>query len=153
MTSPFGDITGGKLTVLCDYTLDRLEANKATIGQGIEDVFYGDQLMIPRTPTLCLEPDGKRRELQGVPRRTENTYTMYIILYVSEVQDTSKNARDALVLGEAVEDFLHADPTMNDLVVHSFCSELDPGYRTRQGTRYRACRITFQATNKTVLGM
>jgi hypothetical protein len=153
MTSPYADTVHGKLTVLCDYVFDRLTANKVDIGTGIEDVFYGDQTMIPRTPALCLEPDGKKRELQGVPRRTENMYTMYIILYVSKVDDTQANARDALVLAEAVEDFLHADPTLDDRVIHSFCTEVEPGYRTRQGTRYRACRITFQAINKTVLGM
>jgi hypothetical protein len=153
MTTPYSDIVHGKLSGLCRYVLDRLDGNKAVLGQGIADTFYGDQVMIPRTPTLCLEPDGKRRELQGVPRRVENTYTMYIILYVSKVDDTQVNAEDVLILAEAVEDFLHVDPTLDDRVIHSFCTEVEPGYRTRQGTRYRACRITFQAINKTVLGM
>lgn len=156
MSTPFGDVAHGKLSELCDYWFEKFEANKTVLG--LADVFYGDQRQIPRTPTLCLEPDMKRRELEGVPRRTLNTFSMYVLLYISKMDDVQVNARDALVLAEAVEDFLHADPTCHappaqPLLVHSYCTEVEPGYRTRQDTRFRACRIKFEGINKTVLGM
>lgn len=151
MTSPVLDTQFGQLYKLCDYWMAKFEADKVTLG--LADVFYGDQKQIPRTPTLCLEPDGKRRELAGVPRRTENTLSFYGLLYISKVEDVQINARDALMLAETVETYMHLDPTSGGYLIHGFCSEVEPGYRVRGDTRFRACRIKFEGINKTVLGM
>jgi hypothetical protein len=156
MTSPVLDSAYGQLYKVADYWHTKFEANKVSLG--LADVFYGDQKQIPRTPALCIEPDGKKRDLSGAPRRTENTFGIYFLLYVSTVASVETNARDALVLGETIETFLHQDPTCHTapaqpLVVHGYCVEVEPGYRTRGDTLYRACRIKYEAINKTCLGM
>jgi hypothetical protein len=151
MTSPVLDSTFGQLYKLCDYWHAKFEADKSTLG--LADVFYGDQKQIPRTPTLCLEPDMKRRALDGVPRRTQNTLSFYVLLYISKVADVQVNARDALLLAESIETYIHLDPTSDNYLVHGYCAEIEPGYRTRGDTRFRACRIKFEGINKTVLGM
>ena len=152
MTNPYSDVANGKLGLFCQKVFDLLEANKVPLG--LADVFYGDQQQIPRTPAACVEPDGKRRILQGVPRRTENTFGLYVLLYISEIsQSVQDNARESIEFAERVEDLLHADPTLDGLLIHSFCVEVEPGYRMRKDTRFRACRIKFEGINKTVLGM
>jgi hypothetical protein len=151
MTSPVLDSVYGQLYRLCDYWKAKFDADKETLG--LADVFYGDQNQIPRTPALCLEPDGKRRELAGVPRRVENTLGLYVLLYISKVADTESNARDALVLAETIETYMHQDRDSGGYLVHGYCTDVEPGYRTRGDTRFRACRLKFEGINKTVLGM
>ena len=151
MTNPFADTTYGQLSVMCDRLFTLLDNNKAALG--LADLFYGDQSKIPRTPTLCLEPDIKQRTLAGVPRRSENTLRAYLLIYVSKVQDVQSNSRDVLVFAETVEALLHVEPTLGGLLVHSFCPAIEPGYRTRDNTQFRACRITFEGINKSILGM
>lgn len=153
MTSPFTDTTQGKLSIVCNKVFDSLQGNMLSFTPTVQDVFYGDQQQIPRTPAICVEPDGKKRTIDGVPRRSANEFSLYVLLYVSAVTDSQSNARQALDLAEQVEDFLHKDPTLGGLLVHSFCSELEPGYRQRKDTLFRACRIKFEGINKTVLGM
>jgi len=153
MTNPFSDVELGKLSKFCAYTFTRLNENKEIFTPAIQDVFYGDQQQIPRTPAICIEPDGKKRTIEGVPRRAANEYGLYVILYVSAVTDSQSNSRQSVELAEQVEDFLHADPTLDGLVIHSYCTELEPGYRQRKDTLFRACRIKFEGINKTVLGM
>jgi hypothetical protein len=149
MTAP--DSVYGMLTNFCNYTFDSLVENKEALG--LADVFYDDQNQIPRTPTACVVPDEKSRELAGVPRLSQNTFGLYVLLYTSKIGDVQDNARDALAFAEQVEFFLHSDPTLGGLVVHSFCTRTEPGYRTRDKTTFRACRIKFEGINKSVLGM
>jgi hypothetical protein len=151
MTSPVLDGTFGQLYKLCDYWMTKFETDKGTLG--IQDVYYGDQKQIPRTPSLCLEPDAKRRELAGVPRRVENTLGFYVLLYISKVTDVETNARDALVFAETVETYIHQDKDSGGYLVHGYCTDVEPGYRTRGDSKFRACRIKFEGINKTVLGM
>lgn len=153
MTSPVLDSVYGQLFKLCDYWMNKFDTDKQLFN--LEDVFYGDQNQIPRTPALCLEPDGKRRVIEGVggSGRVLNTMGLYVLLYISKVQDTQVSARDALVLAESIEAYMHQDKSSGGLLVHGYCTEVEPGYRTRGDTRFRACRIKFEGINKTVLGM
>lgn len=153
MTNPYSDQPQGRLDTFCNAVFDLCVAAGPGLGIAEEDIYYGDQSQIPRTPTLCIEPDEKRRDLQGAPRRVLNTFSVYLILYISKVTDTQTNARDALTLAEDLEAVLHAEPTFGNLLIHSFATKVEPGYRVKANTQFRACRITFEGTNKTVLGM
>src|SRR5262245_37428517 len=126
MTGPIVDTQYGQLFKLCDYWLNKFTTDQVTLG--LADVFYDDQKQIPRTPTLCLVPDGKKRELAGVggSGRPENRFSFYILLYVSKVADTQVNARDALVLAETIENYVHQDITSGGYLVHGFCTEVEP---------------------------
>jgi hypothetical protein len=151
MSAPFSDAFYGRLSTFCERIYDLLITNQEALG--LADVFYGDQQQIPRTPAACVEPDKKSRELSGNPRMTTNNMSAYVLLYVSKLTDPQDNARQALEVGEAVETLLHADPTLGGFLVHSYVTSVEPGYRARGNSQFRACRIEFQGFNKTMLGM
>ena len=156
MTSPLElDATSGSYYVFAKTLQGIAEANQAELG--LADVWYGDQQQIPRTPTLCVVPDGKRRELQGSPRRVENTLRCYLLLYHSKIQDIQKNNEEVDQLAESLEKLVHADPTLGGLVIHSLVTDIDAGEVTRlvdtRRTMYRAARLTVEGISKTALPM
>jgi len=124
---------------------------------GIIDIWYGDQKQIPRTPTLCIVPDGKTREIEGAPRRSRNSLKCYMVLYHSKVQDVQKNSEEVDQLAEALETEVHKDPTLGGLVIHSLVSSIDAGEITRlvntTTTLFRASRLTVEGLSKTLLPM
>lgn len=132
-----------------DYLVDLLTSNKSSLG--LQDVFYGDQNNIPRTPTACMDPGDKRRELNGAPRRTLVTLTNYIIVYHNKMQSTAKVRREDDLLAEAIEAVIHQDGTMAGLVIHSMVTSIESGYLMRDRTMFRASRITVEATVQEML--
>jgi hypothetical protein len=146
---PYDDAVFGQLLTYCQKVHDLLKANLTSLG--LVGISFGDQIKIPATPWLCVEPDTKSRELAGVPRVTNNTLKTYIIVYVSKVDDIEVNSADALRIAEGVEFFLHKYANLEGQVVHHFCIAVEPGYRTRAGTKFRACRLSFEAITKTAL--
>lgn len=121
-----------------------LNNNKVTLG--LASVFYGDQNNIPHTPTACIDPGGKRRELEGAPRRTKTTLYNYIIVYHNKLVDVSTLQDDADNRAEAIEALIHQDPYMSDSVVHSMVTSIDSGYLERRNAIYRASRLTVEAS-------
>lgn len=126
--------------------VDLLEANKSALG--LTDVWLGDQVRVPRTPCVAVEPGPKGREYNGAPRRFVVTLESYIMLYIEKVQDTQLNTQEATTLAEEVEAVLHADAQMGGLVVSSYVAQSDPGYAERSNTQFRAVRLTFRATSQ-----
>ena len=151
MTAP--DAIHGSLLQYGRALFTLLEANRVTLG--LEEVYFGDQVKIPKTPTLVVEPDTKRRELAGVPRRVENTLRAWVIIYYSRVENTETSAVGALEVAERVETFLHRreHQDLNGLVIHMYCTETEPGYRTKDNSRFRAVRLSVEGITKTMLGM
>jgi hypothetical protein len=142
-----------KVSVVAQLVLDRIEANAKALK--LNTVLFGDQQRIPTNMTVCVEPDDKRTELEGVPRRGLHTMQVYIIGYVAKVDSTEgQNALAAVQLGEALEDLLNAWEwrDMVGAVIHCYVSNIEPGYRNREGTKWRAVRVTFTAISKTVIG-
>lgn len=139
-----------KVTDFADYLFTTLNSNKEELG--VVDVFYGDQDRIPRTPTICVEPDEVNRVLNGVPRRVSVNLRAFLICYHSEVRSPQSNRRDADLLAEAVEETLHQDATLGGLVIHSFATSVQSGYATKNNAVFRASRITFEGTSQQVLG-
>jgi hypothetical protein len=146
---PYSDADFGQLSKYCRKVFELVTEAKQALG--LADVFYGDQNKIPRTPAACIVPDVKRRELKGAPRGVENILSTYILVYVSKVDDVQKNEESAIVIGEAIETYLHQFRDLQGLVVHCYCSAIEPGYRTREGTQFRAVRLTFEGLSKTIL--
>lgn len=132
-------------------------AENAKDDLGIADIWYGDQQQIPRTPTLCIVPDGKTRQIEGAPRRSRNNLKCYLVLYHSKVQDVQKNSEEVDQLAEALEAEVHKDPTLGGLVIHSLVSSIDAGEITRlvntTKTLFRASRLTVEGNSKTLLPM
>jgi hypothetical protein len=137
--------------VFANKTQDIVTSAKSTYG--IADIFYGDQIQIGRTPTVCIWASSKRREIAGAPRRSHNTLEAYLMVYISKVQDVQLNSLEADTLAEGLETELHKDPTLGGLVFHSLVTSIEFGYQTRSNTQFRTARITFQGESKTLLPM
>jgi hypothetical protein len=139
------------LEVFTGYLYDLVLANQVALG--VVDVFYSDQWRIPRTPTICVQASRKSRELVGAPRRVRNTLESYIIVYFSKVTDVQENARDADVMGDALEALVHANITFGGLVTNSMVILNESGYRPKPDTQFRAVRLTVQGQSTTMLPM
>jgi hypothetical protein len=142
-------MTTANIRILGDYIYDTLVAASPELG--INDIFKGDQLKIARTPTVCIEPTTKRRQLVGAPRRTETEVEFDLLVYHSRVDDNQRNREDLDILADGIEEVIHKDPTMGGLVIHSMVSSMDPGYSAKGSVFYRAYKITVQCQIREML--
>lgn len=135
------------LVDMADYLINllKLPANVALSGVAVEDIYYGDQTNIPRTPSACVEPGTKTRQLQGAPRRTQVDKVCHIIVYHAEVGSSSDLRKEADKTSEKIEGIIHADPYMTETVMDSMVTAIDSGYLLRRNTLYRASRLTVEA--------
>ena len=118
-----------------------------------EDVTYGDQDKIPRTPFLCVESGPKTRTIdgKGASGRTENNFTVFIMCYISNIRSVQENREDADLFAEQIEALLHSDVQLGGIVIHGFVTSIEPGYATRSGALMRVARITWQGLTKTLI--
>lgn len=141
------------------YVIDKIKAlcvanslvTSTGVAVGVDDVYYGDQEKFPRSPSVCVDPGNRQRTLQGVSYRTDNAFTVYILVYHARIQDNQVTRKEAQQISEQIETALHLDPQLGGNVIHSFCSLNESGYVYRQGTMYRTNRITFEPYSKTRL--
>lgn len=125
---------------------------------GFQSVWFGDQNLIPKTPTVCVEPGTKRRELYASQDHTENNIDTYFLIYHSPISEMQQARRDNIRLAESLERYLHMnhlrlyDASGRQLTVHGSCVELDPGYATKANTLYHTTQITWRSLTKTWLG-
>lgn len=145
--------------VVTQYIIDKIKAaciandivTSTNVALAADDVYYGDQEKFPRTPSVCVDPGNRQRALQGVSYRTDNNFTIYILVYHAMLQDNQVTRKEVQQLAEAIETLLHADPTLGGNVIHSFCSLNESGYVYRNSTMYRTNRMTFEPYSKTRL--
>lgn len=114
-------------------------------------IFYGDQTRLPGYPAVCVQADTKDRTYSGSFRRTENTFTVHILVYHGEIRSVEENLEEAETLAESIESLIHADATLGGLVIDIFVSQLTSGRAVRSGTPVRASRLTCTAKSKTAL--
>jgi len=135
---------------ISQYIKDLL-ANNTTLG--LQDVWYGDQQLVPRVPAAAVEPGTLRRSLGGVSPGgvTENYIAVYVMVYHAGIKDTQTTKKECDEHAEKIITALHADLTMGGLVIHGFCTEVDPGYATRGGELFFATRIQWEGLTKTRL--
>lgn len=138
-----------RIDVIGQHVYTLLNDNK--VGAGLQDVWYGDQSTLPHTPAACVETGPKRRTYNGVPRRFEVDFEVYILLYMERIQDFQKNRKEAEELSEAVEVILHQDPTLGGLAVDSYVSAAEPGYATRGRLLVSAVRLTLAVKSQRML--
>lgn len=154
MSSPYSVYTS-KVSVIASELKTRIDAVKGTFTPPIQDVWYGDQDRIPRTPALCVEPSDKARDLEGVPNMTRNEFEVFLLIYHNKAQDNQDTRLEVDQIAEQVEDFLHTDLQLvvagNPLIIHGYVTRIESGMQYKQGTLYRAARITYYARNKTSL--
>jgi hypothetical protein len=139
------------LSQVIDQVVDMLKEWSEDLGVGEEDIYYGDQERIPRSPTLCVEPAEKSPELYGASRMTKMDITCYVLVYHSEIKNVEENRRNADRLAERIADLLNEDGTFKGGAIHCWVSNIASGYATKQNTTMRASRITFSLTSRELL--
>lgn len=148
------------ILVVADRVYTILNAVKGTLTYGsitLQDVWFGDQLLLPRTPALCVQPGIMRRPLAGVPAQTENMIDTTLLLYHAKVDEQQTALRETIGLAEVIEKYLHINHLQllnasgDRLTTHSFVTEKDPGYVYRSGTLYHAVQMNWYSLTKTRL--
>jgi hypothetical protein len=130
-----------------------LEANKVVLL--LDDVLYGNHIMIPRSSAAVVMPLGKRRQLAGVSApggRTLNQLMVGVDLHWSKVGDEETERKNADSRGTAVEDMLHNDTTLSGIVIHGFVTQVDRGEsQFANNSMFRSVRMVYEAQTKTYL--
>jgi hypothetical protein len=140
-----------RLDVITEAVFDAIVAQKTPLG--LEDIWFGEQSKIPRTPAVCVVGDSKRRDPSGAPRMVTNTFVVRVDVYISKVQDIQESDRDALVLADNVEVVLHSDLTFDGLVYGSLVTANEQGVFNKANTNFRSARLSLELTSKTMLPM
>ena len=136
-------------TLMAQHIYQRLVDNREPLR--LADVYYGDQNLLPRTPAVCVQPGGWLRELAGAPRRIDQTTQVYIIVYHNSIQDTQANELEVGQFAEAVAKFVDDDSPCGGLVIHSFITAFEPGWRTLGTSKYRSTRLTWTGLTRVAL--
>lgn len=139
-----------RYSVFAQYVKDQLETKKTDLG--LNRVIYGDQDKLPPGTVVCVEPNRKLIELNGVPRKTLITIELFVMVYIGVIQITDDNRKAADDKIEDIEDYLNELNTLEDQAIHSFVSSIESGFATKNGTLVRASRLTFTITTQKVLG-
>jgi len=137
-----------KATVVSQRIYDYLIEGRLILG--LEEVYDGDEQLIPKTPSVCVIMGNKNRLLSGVPFRTDNTFEIFLMVYHGKIQDSQLNQRECMNLAEAIEDYLHLDKTMGDNVIHGYCTGIEPGALRLGNTMMFVSRITWSGLTKTL---
>jgi hypothetical protein len=137
------------ITELSQYMYDLVYNNRLILG--FEDVYDGEQDLIPRTPACLIVMGEYTREYTGAPFRTDNTFTVFLMLYHEKIQDTQLNQRECMEQAEQLMLFLHQDLTMGGLVINGFVSNIEPGYIKSGKSMTYVSRLTWTAFTKTMI--
>lgn len=163
MTSPYS-IYSANIVVITNKLLTRVGDG---IGAGAytltnfptfstDDIYYGDQDLLPRTPSVCIEPNDKNRSLAGAPNMTDNEFEIYAMIYHNKVQSNATTRQEVDQLAYEIEAWIHKDlqlklGTSTPALIHGFVVSNESGYTFKNNTLYRTARLTYKGKNKTSL--
>lgn len=133
--------------VIATYVYDMVSAAKSDLG--LQDVWYGDQELLPHTPAACVIPGNKRREFAGASYRTMNTFETYVLIYYGKIQDIQANLHASTAIADSVETLVHSDLTLGGNVISVICTQDEPGMVTKSGVLMVGARLTFESQSKT----
>jgi len=130
-------------SALYDYLLD------GKIQLGLEDVWYDISGLVPRTPSILVEPQSKTRELTQTGFQTTNTFDISVIIIHARMASESVTNAESLKLAEDVESYLHENRRLDDKLIHSYVVSLEQGSITQQSVLLRATRLMWRGISKT----
>jgi len=154
MTGPYPYTSD--ISVIAQLLVAKIDAAKATFRVPVVDVFYGDQDRIPATPSVCVEPGDKTRQLDGAPSMTQNEFEIYILVYHNKVQENQLTRLECDQIAYDIEMLVHQDLQLTNggvtpNVIHGFVRNNESGYTYKRETLYRSARLTWYGKNKTSL--
>lgn len=154
MTGPYS-VYSSNMVPIAEAIEAKIVASMGTFSTPVQAVFYGDQDRIAVTPTVCVEPSDKTRELSGAPNMTENTFEIFILVYHNKVQDNQLTRKEVDQVAYEIEQLLHQDLQLKvagvPKLIHGFVMRNESGYVFKGGTLYRTARLTYRGKNKTSL--
>ena len=129
-----------------NYVEALLETNKASLG--LQDVWMGDQTLLPRTPAACVLPATVNTDYAGAGagRYMQSVIDVSVLVYHAKIQDTQENELEVVHAAELIASKLSEDATAGGLVLNSLVRSVEPGYVRRKSSWYRSTRVTWQAT-------
>lgn len=123
--------------------------NKSTLG--LTDVWYGEHQTIPNTPSVTVDPRSRRRELQSTGHTVRNYFGVFVTLFHSRLTGGSVMMKECLQLAEAVEAVIHADRKLGGLLTHSYVTQIDTGFTTRNKVILKAAQLQWSGHSTTRL--
>ena len=126
---------------------------KDTRSLQVHDIFYGDQNAIPRVPTITVEPAEKRRRYNQTGLQTNVDLEVAIMVYHARITDLQVSQKELDERTEAIEDALHANTTLDGLVINGLVESIVPGFVTRGREVFIGSRLTWTAVVKERIGV
>lgn len=120
----------------------------------LDDVLYGNHIMIPTGNTVVVTALGKRRLLAGASApggRTMNNLNVVVELNRSKVGPEEEQRRAADASATAIERLLHLDTTMGGIIIHGFVTQVDRGETNTSNGTFRTVRMLYEGESKTYL--
>lgn len=133
--------------------IDTLLANKDALL--LQDVFEGDQNLIPRTPAVCVIAGEQLRETwrASIPPTVKVSFEVYLMVYHGGVQDLEVTERQTLERTNAIKRVLDLDTTLGGLVIYGMVERAEPGYLNRNHTPVRVTRLTWSGFSQVRIGV
>lgn len=142
------------LVDIADRIVEILEDNKLDLD--LEEVYFGNQNLVPRTPAIMVDPNEIVRTLRQTGHVTENIMEIEMMYFYASNKGNEVNTREALLGAEAVADLLNSHPKLtttdgNDLVINGYVTRISSGFVTRRNTIYTAARLLWNGQSRTRL--
>lgn len=142
-----------KSTVLALAIRNKIRDNKVAVGLDADSfVEYGDHNNVPGGKAVTIAAATKRRELAGVAGpggRTMNNMEVLVTVYYQKLEDEATARLAVDQIAENVEELLHSDTTMGDLIIHGFVTDWVPGIIYRETSMFRVVQLHFVGRTKT----
>lgn len=145
MTTTTGTIIGQAVLQVLNDNVNKL---------GLQDVWFGDQHLLPRTPSACVIVGNTQTQLVGAARRVEDNFEVLVIVYHCRNTDNQETELECNQRAEAVADLLNSQDNgkWSGLVLHGFVVGIEPGYANKGSAGspswYKSSRITWQGMNR-----
>ena len=113
------------------------------------NVWYGDEQLIPRTPSASVDPSpGISSELVETGMTVVNNFDIAIIVYHAKLGSQQTSRRDCDILAMGVRDLLHEDKKLGGLVFNSYVKSVEPGFSQRGQSVMMATQLTWNGRSK-----
>lgn len=116
----------------------------------IADIFYGDQNMLPRTPSACVIVGDASTELVGAPRYVQTDFSVQVLVYHCKIQDSQITELECTQRAEGIRDLLNNAYTLGGRVLNGMVTKVEPGFIEKGASQswYRTTRLTWEGYSR-----
>ncbi len=121
-------------SVVTQALVDLLVEDWDTLGvPSKKDIYYGDQPLYPRFPSLAVEANPQERELNQTGLQQRIRFSISILAFHGGLKSASERRKDNDEFSERVVTRLHTDRTLGGKVIHGHATSIEPGFVPRGG--------------------